>query len=294
MTLRSPALCAILLSFAAPLFAEEPTITIKKQGFSFPAELANAKIAFIASKTGRKEVYLCNGDGSNLIQLTHDNSISVGPALSPDGRKLAYTGYQSGYADIYVIDIGSGSRDRVVKFPGTNTGAAFSPDGSRLAFTASKDGNPELYVSSVGGGGATRLTRTPGVESSPTWSPRGDEIIYVSDQGGSPQLYRISSGGGSGSRISTGHSYCTEPSWSPDGSKVAFVTRSGGFQIAVLDLASGNCRVVAAGEDPSWAGDSRHLVFASGSSLVMIDTATGAQRTLASGLGKLSETAMSR
>ena len=198
---------------------------------------ATSKIAFIATRSGKKEVYVADYDGSNARQMTHDGVISVHPSISPDGRRIAYTGYQSGYPDVYVIDLGSGARNRIVNFPGTNSGAAFSPDGGRLALTVSKDGNPELYTVSAGGGSARRLTHTHGVESGPTWSPSGDEIIYSSDDRGSPQLYRISASGGSGQMISTGHNYCTEPNWSPDGKKIAFNVRGGGeFQIAIVDL----------------------------------------------------------
>ena len=197
--------------------------------------IANSKISFIATRSGRKEVYVADCDGSNVRQMTHDGVISVHPSISPDGRRIAYTGYQSGYPDVYVIDLTSGARGRVANYPGTNSGASFSPDGDRLALTVSKDGNPELYTISAGGGGARRLTRTHGVESGPTWSPNGDEIIYSSDDRGSPQLYRISSSGGSGQLISTGHSYCTEPNWSPDGKKIAFNVRGGGeFKLRCL------------------------------------------------------------
>ena len=221
--------------------------------------LAGSKITFIATRSGKKEVYIADFDGSNVRQLTHDNTISVHPSLSPDGRRIAYTGYQSGYADVYVIDLASGSRNRIVNFPGTNSGATFSPDGDRLALTISKDGNPELYTVSASGGGARRLTRTRGVESGPTWSPDGDEIIYSFDGEGGPQLYRISSSGGAGQRLSTGHSYCTEPNWSPDGKKVAFNIRDGGeFQIAILDLGGGGTRTVATGQDPVWGPDSQN------------------------------------
>src|SRR3954471_7135659 len=222
--------------------------------------IAATKIAFVATKSGKKEIYTADVDGSNVVQLTHDNGISVAPSISPDARSLVYTGYQSGYADVYEIDLGSGSRQRIIKFPGTNSGAAYSPDGHRIAVTLSKDGNPELYVTSAGGGGAKRLTRTPGVESSPTWSPDGGEIIYSSDDRGGPQLFRISASGGSGRLISTGHNYCTEPNWSPDGKKIAFNTRGGGFQVSVLDLASGNVRTLGDGQDPRWGADSRHLI----------------------------------
>jgi TolB protein len=256
--------------------------------------IASSKIAFVATKTGRKEIYTCDADGAGMIQLTNDNNISVAPNLSPDGRRLVYTGYKSGYADVYEIQLGSGARNRIMKYPGTNSGAAFSPDGGRLAVTLSKDGNPELYVTGAGGGGARRLTRTAGVESSPTWSPDGGEIIYSSDDRGGPQLFRISAGGGSPRAISTGHSYCTEPNWSPDGKKVAFNTRGGGFQVTIHDLSSGSTRTVGEGQDPAWGPNSRHVIFASGGAVVMYDTVTGQRTTVVSGVGKVSEPTWSR
>jgi TolB protein len=256
--------------------------------------IANSKIAFVGSRTGKKEIYLADADGAGVHQLTNDGTISVGPRLSPDGTSLVYTGYKSGYADVYEIVLATGARNRIIKFPGTNTGAAYSPNGRELAVVLSKDGNPELYTTSASGGGAHRLTRTPGVESSPTWSPSGDEIIYSSDDRGGPQLYRISSGGGSGRLLSTGHGYNTEPNWSPDGKKIAFTVRDGGFSIAILDLASGNVRTVASGQGPAWGADSRHLIYADGGSVILLDAQTGQKTTVVSGLGKVSEPTWSR
>jgi TolB protein len=257
--------------------------------------IVGTKVAFIATRSGKKEVYVADCDGSNVRQLTHDNTISVHPSLSPDGGRIAYTGYQSGYADVYVIDLASGARNRIVNFPGTNSGATFSPDGGRLALTISKDGNPELYTVSANGGGARRLTRSRGVESGPTWSPDGSEIIYSFDGSGGPQLYRISASGGEGQHISTGHAYCTEPNWSPDGKKVAFNVRSGGeFQIGVLDLAGGGTRTLATGQDPVWGADSRHIIFAEGGALYMLDTISSRRNKILDGLGKITEPSWSR
>lgn len=257
--------------------------------------IASTKIAFVATRTGRKEIYTADADGANVQQLTKDNNISVAPSLSPDGRALVYTGYKSGYADVYEIQFGSGARNRIIKYPGTNSGATFSPDGGRLAVTLSKDGNPELYVTSAGGGSARRLTRTPGVESSPTWSPDGGEIIYSSDDRGTPQLYRVSANGGGAQAISTGHGYNTEPSWSADGKKVALTVRQGGsFSVAIHDLQNGGTRILSAGQDPVWGADSRHLIAADGGSLILLDAQTGQRTTLLSGLGKISEPTWSR
>ncbi|HWB58868.1 MAG TPA: hypothetical protein VG733_05220 [Chthoniobacteraceae bacterium] len=256
------------------------------------AGFASGKIAFVATKTGHKEIYIADWNGTNVQRLTNDNSIDVHPSLSPDGRRLAYTGYASGYADIYEIDLASGARNRIAKYPGTNSGAAYAPDSRRIACTLSKDGNPELYVLS---GGAHRLTHTPGVESSPTWSPDGNEIIYSYDEHGGPQLYRISANGGSGQLIQTGHGYCTEPNWSPDGAKVAFNIREGGaFEVAVLDLQGGGVKVVGTGENPAWGPDSRHLIYTEDGALILLDTQTGKKTKVVDGLGKITEPSWSR
>jgi TolB protein len=256
---------------------------------------ATSKIAFIATRTGRKEVYVTDYDGSNARQMTHDRVISVHPSISPDGRRIVYTGYQSGYPDVYVIDLASGARNKIVNFPGTNSGAVFSPDGERIALTVSKDGNPELYTANANGGGARRLTRTHGIESSPSWSPNGDEIVYSFDGGHGPQLYRISSGGGSGRPIPTGYGYCTEPNWSPDGKKIVFNVRSGGtFQIAIVNADGSGTHIVCAGENPAWGADSRHIIFTNGGALYMLDTVTGHRNKILDGLGRISEPSWSR
>ena len=257
--------------------------------------IAGSRIAFTATRTGRKEIYTADCDGSAIQQLTHDNSISVGPSLSPDGRLLAYTGYKAGYADIYLVNLSTGSRDRIIKYPGTNSGAAFSPNGDRIACTLSKDGNPELYVCSLSGG-AHRLTHTPGIESSPTWSPGGDAIIYSYDDHGGPQLYRISSSGGSGERLSAGFGYCTEPNWSPDGAKLVFNVREGGaFSVAVMDLrGGGGARIVAQGERPVWGPDSRHIIYSDDGVLYLMDVQSGRKKAIVSGLGRATEPSWAR
>ena len=77
--------------------------------------------------------------------------------------------------------------------------------------------------------------------------------------------------------------------------KVAFNTRGGGgFEVAVTDLAGGGTRTLGEGNDPVWGADSRHLIFASGGSLILLDAVSGQRSTLVSGVGKVSEPAWSR
>jgi TolB protein len=121
------------------------------------------------------------------------------------------------------------------------------------------------------------------VKSSPCFSPDSGQIVYASEPG--PQLYVMPASGGAGRRVTTGlSSYCAEPDWCrSDPSKIAFTFQSGRFQIAVLDLRTGQSKQVSKadydGVEPAWLADGRHLIYtarAAGSrALVILDTETG-------------------
>jgi len=268
--------------------------------------IAQTKIAFVWSRGKVKELAVMDYDGYNARQLTYDKSISVHPRWSPNGRKIIYTSFLQTFPDILEADIYTHQRRRVASFPGLNSGAEFSPDGLSIALTLSKDGNPELYTMNANGGGLQRLTHTPGAESSPTWSPDGQSIAYVSDDRGSPQIYLISKDGGEPTRLTVSPAYNTEPNWShpPPDSEIkpmlALTSRVGGrFQIGIYDTATREVVPKVAddadNEDPSWAPDGRHLVFAKTrqwrSRLYMLDVLTGEQVELPAIEGGASEPA---
>lgn len=254
--------------------------------------IALSKIAFVLKVNGNKELAVMDYDGHNVQQLTHDNSLSVRPRWSPDGKKLVYTGYIKRFPDVIEVDLYTGQRRSLASYPGLNTGAVYSPDGRQIALTLSKDGNPELYVMDANGKGLRRLTTTKGGESSPVWTHDGAGIVYVSDDQGTPQVYQVSAGGGDATRLTIAPSYNTEPDWSrpPEGSglnpMMAVTSRVGGkFQVGLYNPA--NRQVVplvadgADNEDPSWGPNGRHLVFTktqgNRSQLYLLDVVTREQ-----------------
>lgn len=275
--------------------------------------IAQTKIAFVLglkrnSSSPIKELAVMDYDGHNAQRRTFDNSISVRPRWSPDGRKILYTSYKNGFPDVLEVDLFTGQRRRLASYPGLNTGAVFSPDGLHIALTLSKDGNPELYTMDAQGGSLRRLTHTRGAESSPTWSPDGQSIAYVSDAGGSPQVYLVNRDGGEPRRLTVSPAYNTEPDWSrpppESGLKpmLAVTSRVGGrFAIGIYDLEKGEVRHVVADQadnrDPSWAPNGRHLVFSKTSSgvsrLYLLDALTGEQIQLPAVDGDASEPAWS-
>lgn len=255
---------------------------------------ASSRLVLVGNRTGKKELYVCNSDGHNLMQLTQDRSISLYPRWGANNSAITYTSYLRGYPAAFRIDVATGRREMLAGFAGLNTSPVLSPDGRSCALILSREGNPELYVQTPPGGSATRITRTPNAaESSPTWSPDGSRIAFVSDMSGKPQVYIVSRSGGAPQRVTSRGVENVAPAWGPDG-RIAYASRLGGrFQICVLDPATGVVDTVtpddADYEDPSWARNGRHLACArtSGhrSSIVLIDTLTREQIPLVSGSG---------
>jgi TolB protein len=243
--------------------------------------IASTRIAMVGSRGGGKDLYLCDYDGGNLVQVTRDKVPCLSPAWGPDGTFLTYTSFRSGYPDVYRIDLDSLRRGRIAGFPGLNANADVSPNGRSIALTLSKDGNPDLYVMGLGGGAPTRVTRTShAAEASPSWSPDGSQIAYVSDRARSPQLYIMSSAGAGERRITLEGSENVSPDWGPAGRIVYSSRRGGQYQLCVFDAGSGRSEQITTDgfdhEDPSWAPDGRHIVYMRTSayrkSLYILDT----------------------
>ena len=133
----------------------------------------------------------------------------------------------------------------------------------------SHPGNPEIFRISASGAIIKRLTVSSAIEISPSWSPGGRDLVFTSDRTGTPQLYIIDSDGAGRRRLTFEGRYNDSATWSPNGERIAYATREGNYTQIVVMKATGEDRRVLTNtrwrnsEDPSWAPDGRHLVFAS-------------------------------
>jgi TolB protein len=226
--------------------------------------LGRTKIAFKVVTGRTSEIYVSDFDGANAQAMTEDHSTCAAPAWVPGRRVLYYMSFRQNNPDIYSHDLTTGTRSAVARYTGLNSSPALSPDGTRLAMILSKSGSPDLWVANADGSNLKQLTTTTEDESSPCWSPDGRTICFASRKDGPASLYTIPAAGGEMRRLNTGGRFSvSEPDWSPDGKKIAFtqMKRGENFDLCVLEIDKGNVRVVAAGEDSSWAPNSRTLVF---------------------------------
>jgi TolB protein len=269
--------------------------------------MAASRISFtMTDADGDSDIFVIDSDGENLQRVTRHGSMTVSPAWSMDGRRLAFTSYKSGYPRIYEVDP-DGSRERMippVRGAGDYITPTYHPDGRSLAFSVlgsnetggifTYDLEQDCCLSYLSGGDWYDL--------SPTYSPDGLWMAFNTLRFGtqSPQVMLMPAQGGPAETLSPyeygGGGYFTSPDWSPYGNLVAFHgrvdRRSGRYHILVADLKD-NGRVLTQltsegnNEDPSWAPDGRHLVFVGernwGQGLLVVDATTGRVRPLLAG-----------
>lgn len=224
--------------------------------------IAKTKIAYKAAKGQNSEIFVADFDGFNQQAVTADNTIVAAPAWAPGKFGLCFLSYKLGNPAIFYQDLASGTRTKVAYYGGSSISPAVSFDGRRVAMILSKGGSPDVYVSDLDGSNLKRLTSTKQAESSPCWTPDGQWICFATEINGRRALAKVPSNGGSVQIVPTpGFLNPSEPEYSPDGKWLAFTSQMRTFRICVVPTSGGPVTELIEGEDPSWAPNSRTLVF---------------------------------
>ncbi len=236
--------------------------------------LAGTRIYFTSNRTGNKEIWSTEPDGSAQKQITQLGTISTFPAVSADNTRLAFTTYARGNPSIFMYSLETG---RQLSFynqrASMNSSPEFTPDSKHLLFSSTAAGGfAQLFVCALDGSGLRRLSAVRAVEVEPKVHPKtGAELVFVSGRSGPPQIYKMTMDGADVIRLTDGEGEAVNPAWHPDGQHIAFAWTKGydpgNYNIFVMDVATRKTVQLTHGagrnENPSWAPDGRHLVFSS-------------------------------
>lgn len=262
--------------------------------------IAATRVAFRRKRGGGagSDIYVVDADGHGLRQVTHDTSIVYSPALSPDGRRVMYVSYaEHGRPAVFEKDLRTGATRPVSAEPGVNITPTYRPDGRRVLLARSAGGGTEIFELEADPlCCARRVTNTPAGDAlGPAYSPDGRRFAFEASALGQPHVYvqRVEGGGpGIVSRYVYGEEgRANSPDWSPRGDRLAYQAWvEGVFQIVTVNADGSDRRVLTSrgsNEDPSWAPDGRHVVFASDRrgyrGLWILDSVTGRVRSLVTG-----------
>jgi Tol biopolymer transport system component len=139
------------------------------------------RVAFESTRSGSREIWVCDSDGSNPRRLTFFGGPEARrPRWSPDGREIAFEARGGGrHCAIYVVSVEGGQPRRLITDAPDESAASWSKDGKWIYFSSVREGANEVWKVPPQGGHAVQVTKKSGGEAFE--SPDGKTLYYISD-----------------------------------------------------------------------------------------------------------------
>ncbi len=162
------------------------------------------RIAFGSSRSGNEEIWVCDSDGSNPVQLTSFRGLQVGsPRWSPDGERIVFDAVLSDSLEIYLISSDGGAPTRLTSDSHRDISPSWSHDGRWLYFASDRGGTPQIWKMPTNAASpsasAVQITQNGG-NFAPFESKDGEFVYYL--RGG--DLWRVPRDGGEEVRVLEG------------------------------------------------------------------------------------------
>ena len=217
--------------------------------------------------------------------------LNVGPAISPDGRRIAFLSERSLLSiDLFIADTESGKVQHKLTSTATDphlsslqfihSAGGWDAESRRIAIATISNGRPAVAIYNAQSGDRERELLIPALDEifNPTWAPDGQAIAFTGMSGGLTDLYVLDVKTSALRRLTTDPFADLQPAWSPDGRSIAFATDRfssqvdtlsfGPYRIGIINVDSGSVEAApgfATGKsiNPQWSADSQSIYFIS-------------------------------
>jgi len=140
------------------------------------------RIAFTSDRSGTRQVWVCDSDGSNPAQLTSFSGPGAElSSWSPDGGHIAFNSRLKGNWDIYVISARGGAARQLTTHSAVDARPSWSRDGRWIYFASNRTGAFQVWKVAAEGGTPVQVTKNGGYLA--LESADGRFIYYTKDQG---------------------------------------------------------------------------------------------------------------
>jgi Tol biopolymer transport system component len=229
------------------------------------ANSQTGRIAFTSERTGNREIFTINPDGSDLRRLTGNPADDVYPSWSPDGSLIVFESQRGITPTLYIMNADGSNIRRLLDTDTVDGMPDWSPDGSRIVFASWRETQSEIYVINADGTDLRRLTNDRYADEVPVWSPDGSQIAFAKRRSGSYEIYTMDADGRNPRRIDTDLFNTYDPVWSPDGTKIAFTGFESVNRYAVYVMNADGSGIERLTESPSrsprWSPDGSQIVY---------------------------------
>jgi len=157
------------------------------------------RIAFTSGRSGSNEIWVCDADGLNPVQLTSFAGPDVGsPRWSPDGRQVTFDSVATGNRDIFVVSLEGGKPRRLTEDSSDEVRPSWSRDGRSIYFGSNRTGDWQLWKTPAEGGKAVQVTRQGGREAFESFD---GNFVYYTKSFGIPGIWKVPVTGGDETRV---------------------------------------------------------------------------------------------
>jgi Tol biopolymer transport system component/predicted Ser/Thr protein kinase len=139
------------------------------------------------------EIWVCDSEGLNAIQLTSLDRKTGTPRWSPDGRQIAFDSVAETHSAIYVINAEGGSPRRITTGTSEDVVPSWSRDGQWIYFASNRTGDFQVWKAPADGGESVQVTKKGGFAAFE--SPDGKFIYYAKGMN-APGIWRVEVQGG--------------------------------------------------------------------------------------------------
>ncbi len=226
------------------------------------------RIVFSSDRGGPEwNIWVCDLDGSNAVQITDNTANEYRPEWSPDGTRIVFDRtWPAQDAEIIVTNADGSSPYAVTNNSYLDRYATWSPDGREVAY-GSLRGNWDVWKATADGSSEVNLTNHAAGDDSPYWSRAlaAPQILFVSNRDGIAEIYKMHEDGTSQTRLTNNSSVDGDPVFDPQAQRIAYTAQGWGTDIFIMTSAGTNqanfSRRAGSDERPSWSTDGRWIAF---------------------------------